>query len=189
MSESNPPPRDPDPFDPPPAAPPPPDPFNTAPPPPAESGSYDTAPPSTPAPPLDAGAYAKPAPPPQPLPYGGAMGYPGPYAGPPPDKDSKTMAMLAHLLSIFIGFLGPLIIWLLKKDTSPFVNDQGKESLNFQLVVLIGYVIGFATSFLCIGFLVLPLVWLFSVIFAIIGTIQSNNGVAYRYPVNIRFIK
>jgi uncharacterized Tic20 family protein len=222
MSESNPPPPDPNPFDPTPPAtqpewtapPPPPEPppmtqpssfdaappidpgpFDAAPPPGAaapasDSGSYDTAPASAPPPPLDTGAFApRPVVPPEPLPYGGVMGYPGPYIGPPPDKDSKTMGMLAHLLGIFLGFIGPLIIWLLKKDTSPFVDDQGKESLNFQLVILIGYVISFATSFLCIGFLLFPLIWLFAVIFSIIATIQANNGVAYRYPVNIRFIK
>src|SRR4051794_33293223 len=64
-------------------------------------------------------------------------GYPGPYNGPPPDKDSITMGMLCHLLGIFTSFLGPLIIWLMKKDQSPWVDDQGKESLNFQIVALI----------------------------------------------------
>lgn len=111
------------------------------------------------------------------------------YQGPPPDKDAKTMAMLSHLLGILLGFLGPLIIWLLKKDSSPFVDDQGKESLNFQLMLLIGYVIAGATTCLVIGFILLPIIWLLALIFGIMGTIKANEGVAYRYPFNIRFIK
>ena len=110
------------------------------------------------------------------------------YAGPPPTQDEKTMAMLAHLLGIF-GFLGPLIIWLIKKDQSPFVNDQGKEALNFHLVMLIGYVAGIILSFFCIGFLVILAVWVCSLIFSIIGAMKAKEGIAYRYPFNIRMVK
>lgn len=212
MSESNPPPPpDPSPFDPPPPAtqpaesPPRADPleagsFDTAPspppggevtaPPPVDANTYDTAPAGAAPPPPDAAAYApRPLIPPEPLPYGGAMGYPGPYIGPPPDKDATTMGMLAHLLGILLGFLGPLIIWLIKKDTSPFVNDQGKESLNFQLTLLIGYLIAVVTSCILIGMFIAPIVWIVGLVFAIMGTIKANNGEAYRYPFNIRFIK
>lgn len=111
-----------------------------------------------------------------------------PYTGPEPTKDDKTMAMLAHLLGI-LGFLGPLIIWLIKKDTSPFVNDQGKEALNFHLTLLIGIVIGLATVWFCIGGIILLAVWVVGIIFSIMGAMQANAGVAYRYPFAIRFIK
>ena len=149
-------------------------------------------PPDPSLPPDPSAPYAAPAgSPPAPVGYAspGMSGYPGPYVGPPPDKDSKTMGMLAHLLAIFTGFIGPLVIWLIKKDTSPFVDDQGKESLNFQLTVLIGYLIGGATSCLFIGLLILPAVWLVSLIFAIIATMKANNGEAYRYPFALRLIK
>ena len=63
--------------------------------------------------------------PPQPMDYGTSK--PTEYQGPPPDDDGKNMGMLCHLLAIVIPFLGPLIIWIMKKDSSPFVNDQGKE--------------------------------------------------------------
>ncbi|MGB7156519.1 MAG: DUF4870 domain-containing protein [Tepidisphaeraceae bacterium] len=144
-------------------------------------------PPSDPAAGSPAGAGA-PAPG---LPYQtpGSTGYPGPYVGPAPTKDDNTMAMLCHLLSIFTGFLGPLIIWLIKKDQSPFVDDQGKEALNFQLTLLIGYIVGVVTACLIIGYLLIMAVWVVSIIFAIMGTIAANKGVAYRYPINIRFIK
>jgi uncharacterized Tic20 family protein len=100
----------------------------------------------------------------------------------------RQMAMLAHLLGI-LGFIGPLIIWLVKKDQSKFIDDQGKEALNFHLTMLIGYVIGGATSFFCIGFLIIPVVFVISVIFSIIGAMKANEGIAYRYPVAIRLIK
>ena len=126
------------------------------------------------------------------LPYqpaGGSGGYPGPYIGPEPSKDDKMMGMLAHLLSIFLGFLGPLIIWLIKKDSSPFVDDQGKESLNFQLVMLIAWVIGGATACFGIGLILIFGAWLCTIIFGILGALEANKGNAYRYPFNIRFVK
>ncbi|HEY2588583.1 MAG TPA: DUF4870 domain-containing protein [Tepidisphaeraceae bacterium] len=110
------------------------------------------------------------------------------YAGPAPTQDDKTMGMLAHLLGIF-GFIGPLIVWLIKKDQSPFVDDQGKEALNFHLVMLIGYVLGGVLSFFCIGFLIIPLVWICSVVFSIMGAMKAKEGIAYRYPFNIRMVK
>lgn len=98
------------------------------------------------------------------------------------------MGMLAHLLGV-LGFLGPLIIWMIKKDQSPFVNDQGKEALNFHLVMLIGYIIGFATTWMCVGFFILPAVAIVSIIFSIMGAMKAKDGIAYRYPFTIRFIK
>jgi uncharacterized Tic20 family protein len=99
------------------------------------------------------------------------------------------MAMLAHLLGILIGFLGPLIIWLIKKDQSPFVDDQGKEALNFQITLIIGYVIGGATSVICIGFVILPAVWIAGLILAIMGAMAASKGEAYRYPLTLRLVK
>jgi len=118
----------------------------------------------------------------------GSTGYPGPYVGPTPTQDDKTMGMLAHLLGI-IGFLGPLIIWLIKKDQSPFVDDQGKEALNFQILMLIGYLIGGATSCLFIGVLIIPAVIVVGIVFAILGALKAKDGIPYRYPFNLRLIK
>ena len=119
----------------------------------------------------------------------GSSGYPGAYVGPTPDPDSKTMGMLSHLLGIFLGLIGPLIIWLIKKDQSQFVDDQGKESLNFQIMLMIGYVIGSVSSVVCIGFLIIPAVWIFGIIFSIIGALKAKDGIAYRYPFNLRLVK
>jgi hypothetical protein len=115
---------------------------------------------------------------------------PPPYIGPEPDANSKTVAMLCHLLTIVTSFLGPLVVWLMKKDTQPFVNDQGKEALNFALTMLIGFVIAkLLIAVLCIGLLLFPLVGIFQLVFAIIAVMKANTGVAYRYPVCLRFIK
>jgi hypothetical protein len=104
-------------------------------------------------------------------------------------SDSKMMAMLCHLLAIFTGFIAPLIIWLIKKDEDEFVNDQGKESLNWQILMLIGYIIGVITSPICIGVPILIAVPILSLIFCIIASIKANSGEKYRYPQPFRLIK
>ena len=113
-----------------------------------------------------------------------------------PDKDARTMGMLCHLLSLvaFIGvplgnIIGPLIIWAIKKDEHPFIDDQGKESMNFQITMTIGFVICVILMFLVIGmFLIIPLA-IFDLVMVIIASIKANEGVTYRYPLTIRFIK
>jgi hypothetical protein len=103
--------------------------------------------------------------------------------------DAKTMAMLCHLLAMLTGLIVPLIIWLIKKDESPFVNQQGKEVVNFELTCLIGAVIGGATICIFIGFVILAAVFVVNIVFGIISTITVNKGLPYRYPICIRFIK
>jgi hypothetical protein len=113
-----------------------------------------------------------------------------PYVGPPPTQDEKTMGMLAHLLGIPTGFVGPLIIWMIKKDQSPFVNDQGREALNFHLTLLIGWLAGWLLNFFfCIGVILWLGIGIASLVFGIIATMKAKDGVAYRYPFAIRFIK
>ena len=107
----------------------------------------------------------------------------------PVSKDATNMAMLCHILAIFTGFLGPLIIWLIKKDEAPFVDRHGKEALNFQLTVLIAFVASGVLSFLCIGFLLMPVVWIVDLIFCIIAAVKTSRGEEYRYPMTIRFVQ
>ena len=104
-------------------------------------------------------------------------------------KDARMWAMLCHLLAIFTGFLAPLIIWLIKKDEDPFIDNQGKEALNFQITVAIAMIVSVLLSFACIGFILMPAVGIADLIFCIIASVKANSGVAYRYPVSIRFIK
>ena len=107
-------------------------------------------------------------------------------------QDERTMGMLCHLTAL-VGFLGPLIVWLLKKEESEFVNDQGKESLNFQLSILIyaiaSLILMVPLTLILIGPLLPPAVGIFDVVMIIIAAVQANNGTRYRYPLCIRFIK
>ncbi len=105
------------------------------------------------------------------------------------NKDARTMAMLAHLLAIPLAFLGPLLIWLIKKDQHPFVDDQGKEALNFNIMLAIAYVACGLLTIVCIGALLLPLVWIVNIVFAILGGMAANRGEWYRYPFSLRLIK
>jgi hypothetical protein len=109
--------------------------------------------------------------------------------------DQRTMGMLCHLAAFagyvipFGNFVGPLIIWLMKKEEMPFVDEQGKESLNFQITVTIAMIVCFVLVFVFIGFLLLPAVAIASLIFMIIAAVKANSGEHYRYPLTIRFIK
>jgi len=112
----------------------------------------------------------------------------------PPSKDERNWAMFAHL-STFAGHLipfghiaGPLIIWCLKKDEMPFLNDQGKEALNFQITMTLALIVAALSLFILVGFVLLPVVWLFDVIVTIIAAVKANEGVAYRYPLSLRLI-
>lgn len=110
-------------------------------------------------------------------------------------KEERTWAMLCHLsaLSMFItgiGYiLGPLIIWLIKKDQFPLVDDQGKESLNFQISVTIYAAISAVLVFLLVGGILLPAVIIFDIIEVILASVRANEGDRYRYPLTIRFIR
>jgi len=104
-------------------------------------------------------------------------------------KDARTWAMLCHLLAIFTGFLAPLIIWLIKKDEDPFIDEHGKEALNFQITVCIAMFVSGILTMVCIGVILLLAVIVANVIFCVLATVKANKGEPYRYPVSIRFIK
>jgi uncharacterized Tic20 family protein len=109
-------------------------------------------------------------------------------------KDARMWGMLCHLLGLFTSFVGPLIIWLLKKEEDPFIDDQGKEALNFQITVGIAFIaVGIVPVLLRFLACVTPLLGLAvsvaDIVFCIIACIKANGGEAYRYPVAIRFVK
>lgn len=106
-----------------------------------------------------------------------------------PTSDEKSMGMLCHLLSIFFGFLAPLIIYLVKKDDSRYVAEHAKESLNFQLTLMIAYVISFFLVFLLIGIVLFVILHIFRLVVCIIATIKANEGKMYRYPFTLRLVK
>lgn len=110
-------------------------------------------------------------------------------AGVKSTPDEKTMAMLAHLLALVSGFVGPLIIWLVKKDESDYVDDQGKEALNFQISIFIYMSVAGLSMFVLIGILLLPAVCIFDLVNVIRGAMAANKGKRFRYPLCIRLIK
>ncbi|MBH1433363.1 DUF4870 domain-containing protein [Stenotrophomonas maltophilia] len=105
--------------------------------------------------------------------------------------DQRTMALAAHLLGIFTGFIGALIIWLINKDDAgkAFVTDQAKEALNFQITVTIAMVISIILMVVIIGGILAPIVGIINLVFCIIAAVKANNGEAYRYPFTLRLIK
>lgn len=114
---------------------------------------------------------------------------------PLPEKEERTWGMLCHL-SAFAGLivplggiLAPLIIWLIKKDEMPFVNDQGKESINFQITLFVAAIICMILMFVGIGFLLIVALAIYGVIMIIIACIRANEGTYYRYPYALRLIK
>ncbi len=108
------------------------------------------------------------------------------------ESDEKLFAMLAHLLGIIACFIAPLVIWQIKKEESPFITDQSKEALNFQITIGIGYLIAMvlgAVSGGCLYIIVGPLVGIASIVFSILGGLDANKGKAYRYPFALRLVK
>ena len=113
----------------------------------------------------------------------------------PPDRDARTWGMITHLVALagylvpFGNILGPLIVWAIKKDEHEFVNDQGKEAINFQLTMTLAFIVGFVLIFVVIGIPLLVVLCIFQLIMIVIAAVKANDGVRYRYPVTIRFFK
>lgn len=103
--------------------------------------------------------------------------------------DEKLWATLTHIGGIFFSFVPALIVYLVLKDRGPFVREHSATALNFQLTMLIAYVVGFITTFILIGFLILIAVGIVIIVFGIIAAIAANNGQPYKYPLAIEFVK
>ncbi|GAB6197286.1 DUF4870 domain-containing protein [Lysobacter xanthus] len=149
----------------------------------------------------------------------GASETPPPYSQPSPtpaaaathasgiSADERQWAMFAHLSALVGGIvtagwaaslgciIGPLVIWMMKKETMRFVDDQGKEALNFNITVGIVFLVLFVLTFVTLGIgilltgplmLIVGLAWL---VVTIIAAIKANEGVAYRYPFALRLVK
>jgi uncharacterized Tic20 family protein len=108
--------------------------------------------------------------------------------GPGGLSDEKGMATLAHVLAIFTGFLGPLIIWFVARDDQPFMKHHAAESLNFQILVSIAALISWVLMFVLIGFVIFPIVIIVALVFEIMGAMAANRGEWYRYPISLRLV-
>jgi uncharacterized Tic20 family protein len=110
-------------------------------------------------------------------------------------SNTRTWCILCHasaLLGLFFHFLGhifgPLIVWLLKRGDGAEIDAHGKESLNFQLSMLIYDAVALILCFVLIGIPILILLWLLNTILVILASIKASEGQLYRYPLTIRFI-
>jgi uncharacterized Tic20 family protein len=112
-----------------------------------------------------------------------------------PPADAKNWAMGTHLAALsgmfipFANVIGPLVVWLIKKDESPLVDREGKESLNFQISMTIYLCVSALLVIVLIGLPLLFVIALLDLIFTIIAAVKTSNGEQYRYPLTIRFLK
>ncbi len=111
-------------------------------------------------------------------------------------RDACNWAMGCHLIALVgllgngLGFLvGPLIVWLVKRDDHPFINEQGKEAVNFQITMMGAAILCVPLIFIAIGIVLLPLIGIFDLVMTIIAGIKASNGEHWRYPLTIRFVK
>jgi len=105
-----------------------------------------------------------------------------------PSKDECNLAMLAHLLGIFSGFVGALVLWLVRREESGFVAREAREALNFQITVALALVASIMLKLLLVGFLLFPLVFLANFVFCLLGALAAAKGKPYRYPLSLRLV-
>ncbi len=147
------------------------------------------------------GAFARPevqvkvvaAPPPPPFvhpPRPASFGTPVEVA----PQEERTVGMLAHLLA-FAGLafplgnlVGPLVVWLVRKDRMPYVDEQGRESLNFNATMTLATLFGIVTTPMLVGLLILPVVFLTWFVMTVVAAISAHSGTRFRYPLSIRFL-
>lgn len=110
-------------------------------------------------------------------------------------KLERQWAAFAHLAGLGVlvlpplgGILGPMIIWILKKDDMPFVRDQGREAINFQITMLLAMLVAGALILALVGLVLLPIVIVTDFVLILVATLAASDGRAYRYPFNLRLV-
>lgn len=103
-------------------------------------------------------------------------------------SDARTMSLLAHIGGPVIGFVAPLVIFLIYKDRDGFIRYNSLEALNFQIFLTIGYVVSIVTMLVGVGILLFFALWVLSIVFAIQGAVAANKGQPYRYPMSLRLV-
>tara|TARA_R100000455_G_scaffold27836_1_gene17099 strand:- start:56 stop:406 length:351 start_codon:yes stop_codon:yes gene_type:complete len=105
-------------------------------------------------------------------------------------QEDRTIALITHLSGIIASFIVPLIIWLINKDKpeKAWLTEQAKEALNFQITIVLAWILAIVLSFVAIGFLLYPVIWIGNLIFCILAGVAANKGENYRYPVTLRLV-
>ncbi|MEY1660892.1 DUF4870 domain-containing protein [Isoalcanivorax beigongshangi] len=110
----------------------------------------------------------------------------------PEDRNMAMACHLAALIGLLIPFgtlLGPLVLWLLKKDQSPFIDEQGKEAINFNITMLLAGIVSAVLTMVLVGFLLLAVVGIAWLVLTIVAAVKVSNGQSYRYPFTLRLVK
>jgi uncharacterized Tic20 family protein len=105
-----------------------------------------------------------------------------------PSQDSKNIALLMWIGTIFFGFIPALVIYLIKTEDS-YLADQSKEALNWSITVIIGCAVAWVLCLILIGFLILPVIGILNLVFCIMGIVAVSSGKLYRVPFALRLIK
>lgn len=112
------------------------------------------------------------------------------------ERQARTWGMLCHLsaLSAFVGvplghLAGPLIVWLIKRNEFPYVDEQGRESLNFQISMTLYGIVAAILMLVVVGIFLLMALGVFSLIAVIVASVRANDGRPIRYPLTIRFLR
>jgi len=103
-------------------------------------------------------------------------------------QDSKNMAVLSWIGTLFFGFIPSLILYLVKKD-DPYVEDQAKESLNWSITAILAYLVATLLSYVVIGIFLMPVIGICHLVFCIMGAIATSKGNNFRVPFAVRLIK
>ncbi len=111
------------------------------------------------------------------------------------NAEARKWASLCHIMALVgligngVGFvLGPLVVWLIKRDDDPFIDEQGKEALNFQITMFIAAIVSLLLTVVVIGLFLVIAVGIVMVVFPIIAAVKTSNGEHFRYPFTIRFL-
>lgn len=103
-------------------------------------------------------------------------------------QDSKNLALVLWIATIFFGFIPGIIFYLLKKD-DPYLLEQAKESLNWSITAMIIYAVGFVLMFVIIGIFVWAVLGIMHLVFCIMGVVATSKGESFRVPWAIRLVK
>jgi uncharacterized Tic20 family protein len=103
-------------------------------------------------------------------------------------SDEKLWATLIHVGGILFWFLPAVIGYIVLKDRGPFIRQHTATALNFQITLVIAYVVGTVTSLILVGLLILLAAWVVSIIFSIMAAVAANQGQQYTYPLSIKFV-
>jgi uncharacterized Tic20 family protein len=112
-----------------------------------------------------------------------------PVSAPPAGKDDKLWIVLCHLsLLLGIGFILPLVVYLVKRHDSPLVADHAREALNFHISVYLYAFVSVLLVMIFIGLLLLPILAIGSIVCSILAAVRASEGRFYRYPLTLRLV-